>query len=348
MTKRERVLQSIRHKEADRVPKGELLIEASLANRLLGKDYPPDYFHFDRDTEIRELLNMDLINLGDWPAEEIGTDEKGSSKFRSVYGEEYVFNGKSKHVIKPGLEDIEDAQAYPVPDIKKVSGKLIAEFANSTELFVFSQIGGPVSMINEMLGMEDYLVYCLTNTKEICTVAEKIMEFETAKAKLFIDSGADAIMIADDIAYNTGAFLPPHIMDQVAYPFYKAAVREIKRYKDVPVFLHTDGDIRKMLEKIAACGFDGLHSLQPSAGMDIARVKKEYGSSLCLMGNIDLDYIMTFALPVEVEEAVKRTIEAASEGGGYILSTCNILVDVIPAENVLAMYRTADSYRVYK
>lgn len=348
MTKRERVKRAIAHREADKVPKGELHIEPLLIQKMMPGDYSLDYQDFHRDLAIRELLGIDLINLGDWPAQEIGRDRQGNIIYRSVYGEEYVHNGKSKHVLKPGLEDIENVAAYPVPDIGKVSGELIRRFATETDLFVFAQIGGPVSMINEMLGMEDFLVYSMTHTAEICRLAEKIMTYEIAKAKLFIDNGAAALIIADDIAYNSGAFLPPRIMAETTYPFYRQAIQEIKRHQNVPVFMHTDGDIRQMLADIAACGFDGLHSLQPSAGMDIAQVKREYGDRLCLMGNIDLDYIMTFATPREVSDTVKRTIDAAADGGGYILSTCNTLIDAIPVDNALAMYETAEAHGVYR
>ena len=347
MNKKERVYASIRHMEPDRVPKGELYIDPSLANKLLGKEYPLDYFHLQRDLEVRELLNIDIINLGEWPSEEIGTDENGYKKYKSVYGEEYVFNGKSKHVVKPPFDDIEDVDKYPIPDIKKCTGEIIEEYASNTDMFIMAQIGGPISMLNEMIGMEDYLVYCLTNTEEIITLGEKIMEYEIAKAKLFIDKKADGILIADDMAFNSGTFFNPELMRKIAFPLYKHAIKEIKKHKDVPVLLHTDGNIMKVMDDIVESGFDGLQSIQPSAGMDIAKVKKDYGDKLCLMGNIDLDYVMTFAPPEEVEEVVKNTIDIAAPGGGFIISTCNILVDVIPPENALAMYRTAEQYGVY-
>jgi uroporphyrinogen decarboxylase len=108
--------------------------------------------------------------------------------------------------------------------------------------------------------------------------------------------------------------------------------------------MHTDGNINACLGLIADCGFDGIQSLQPSAGMDIAKVKKEFGGRLCLMGNIDLDRIMTLATPEEVAETVKRTMDIAAPGGGFILSTCNILIDAVKPENALAMYRTAEEY----
>lgn len=344
MTCRERVLCTIGHKEPDKVAKGEVCVEGDLANRILGTNYPHDYQHYERDKAIRERLYMDLIDLGDWPAEEIGKDENGNTIYRSLYGYEYKYSGLSKHITRPPIADILDAATYRKPDISKVSGDLLRKFKETTDLFVFGQIGGPVSMLDEMFDMEDYLVYCLTNPHEIRLISEKVMEFELEKAELFISSGADAIYLADDIAFNNGTFLPPEILESLVYPFYKDIVTAIKKTKDVPVFFHSDGDLRKVLDRIVECGFNGLQSLQPSANMDIASIKKRYGDVLCLFGNIDLDYVMTMASPQEVADTVKRTIDIAAPGGGFILSTCNTLVNAIPVENAIAMYETAEQY----
>ncbi len=346
MTKKERVLAAIAHKQTDKVPKGEIYIEPNIANKLIGKDYPLEYQYFDREKEVRELLHIDFINLGEWPSEEIGTTEFGHKIFRSVYGYEFKSTGLSNQVIKPPIANIEDASKYPVPDIKKITGNDIAAFATKTDFFVFAQIGGPVSMTNEMLGMEEYMMYCLTNPNEIRTIGEKVMEFEVAKAKLFIDKGAEAVIITDDIAFNSGVFLPDQTMELVAFTMYEQAVKEIKKHKDIPVFFHSDGKMDVVFPRIIQCGFDGIHSLQPSAGMYIAQLKKDFGDQICLMGNIDLDHVMTFAKPDEVKRVVKETIDIAAQGGGFILATCNTLVDAIPPENALAMYHFAENYSI--
>jgi len=347
MKKKERVLAAIAHKETDKVPKGEIFIESNIANKLLGKCYPIDYQYYDREKEVRELLNMDLVNLGEWPSWEIGKDNMGNSLFKSVYGYEFKSSGLSSHVTKPPIDDISKYRKYQTPDISEINGDIVARFSAETDFFVFSQIGGPVSMVNEMFGMQDYMIYCLTNMNEIRHIGEKVMEFELAKAKIFIDRGADAILLTDDIAFNSGIFLPDEIMEIIAYPLYEQTVREIKNYKNLPVFFHSDGKMDEVIPRILKCGFNGIHSLQPSAGMNIADIKREFGKDLCLMGNIDLDHVMTFAKPEEVEKVVKETIDIAAPGGGFILATCNTLVDAIPPENALAMYNFAENYRIH-
>ncbi len=341
MTKKERVISAICHKTVDRVPKGETWIDGSLANAILKADYPLDYFDFDRDLAIRKRLNMDLINVGDWPSKPTGKMYDGYPVFLSNYGYEFI-QGVSKHVIKPPVEDIEDAANYVKPDIHQVNPTLVKRFSTESDFFVFAQVGGPVSMLDEMFDMEDYLVYCMTNTDEIALITDKVMEYETEKAKLFLDNGADAIFVADDIAFNTGTFLPPHIMDQLVFPYYKKLVCDIKAYKDVPVFAHSDGNLNAVLPRYVEAGFDGLQSLQPSAGMDIEAIKKEYGNDLCLWGNLDLDRLMSFGTPDEVKKEVRRIIDIANRDGGFILSTCNTMVGSIPPENVLAMMEESE------
>jgi uroporphyrinogen decarboxylase len=348
MTKKERMLTAITHREPDKVPKGELAIEGGIALQLLGKEYYDRLEPMDRELKVRDLLKIDFININEFPAEQIGEDEKGIKIYRSAFGDEFKDNGISFQMLKPALSDISDAPKYNVPDIRKCTTRMIDYYGKNSDLFLMAQISGPVSSLDWMLGMTDYMIYCMTDTDNVKILVEKVIEFEVGRAKIFIDHGANAILLADDIAFNTGLLLPPKIMEQVAYPYYKNMIQEIKRHKDIPVILHTDGYVYDVLDKIVECGFDGIHSLQPSAGMDIEKVKKNYGNALCLMGNIDLDYLLTFGKPNEVVAEVEKLIDIVAPGGGFILCTCNILINAVKPENAIAMYETAEEYGIYR
>ena len=182
------------------------------------------------------------------------------------------------------------------------------------------------------------MCYCITDTEAMVQLAGKIVDYEIQRAKLFLERGAEAILVADDMAFNTGPLLPPDIMREVAYPFYKKAVCEIKACKDVPVIIHSDGYLYDMIPDLIGCGFDGIQSLQPSAGMDIEKIKKEFGDKLCLIGNVDLNYLLPFGSPEEVKREVETLVQKAGPEG-FILSTCNILTDAVKVENAKAMYR---------
>ena len=348
MTPKQRVLAAINHREPDRIPKGDLAIEDGLLRAIVGNEKFEELDPWQRQLAAWRTLGADLVNVHQFPMQEVGRDDRGYPIFRSVLGDEHVMTPGSSQLVKPALADVAGAAAYTTPDVSQCRTEMLDWFRDNSDLFLFGQIGGPVSSLDWMLGTEDFLVWCVTHTDEITALAEKVMEFEVGRAKRFLDHGADAILIADDVAYNGGMFLPPRIMQRFVYPIWTDAVRRIKAHRNVPVLLHTDGDVRTALDPIVRCGFDGLQSLQPSAGMDIADVKQRYGDRLCLMGNLDLDRLMTFGTPAEVEAQVRLLCETIAPGGGFILSTCNILIDAIPAENALAMYRAAEEYGDYR
>jgi len=342
MTHKQRVTAAIEHRRPDRVPKGDLAIESGLLRALIGAEAFDRLGPNERLGEVWRLLDADLVNVHQFPMRRVGQTDDGLPVFRSVLGDEHVITEGSSHLHKAAIADIAEADDYAPPDPASCLTGTLDWFVANSDLFVFAQIMGPISALDWMLGTEDYLVWCMTDTPRVRLLSEKVIGCELSRAMTFLDRGADAILIADDIAYNRGLFLPPTIMAQLAWPIYHRMIGRIKAHRDVPVFLHTDGDIRTALGDIVACGFDGLHSLQPSAGIDIAQVKRDFGRRLCLMGNLDLDRLMPFAAPGQVQAQVRWLCEAIGRDGGFILSTCNSLIDAIPPENVLAMYGAVD------
>ena len=342
MTHRERVAAAIRHARPDRTPKGDLAIEPRLQRALAGAG---GYWGSDpmagRLAALRHL-DADIAHVHEYPVQSIGSDGEGRPVFRGAFGEEFACGEYGHTLIRRALAEPGEAFDYIAPSLDLATTSTLEFFRRESDLFVSAQVGGPISSLDWTLGMEDMMVWCLTDEDAMIAFARKMVEFEIGRACWFLDRGADLILIADDIAFNSGPFLPAASMEKLAWPFYRDMIRRIKAHRDVPVFLHTDGDIRSMLHEIVECGFDGIQSLQPSAGMDIVAVKRQYGDRLCLMGNLDLDRLMPFGSPDEITAEVRRLCREIGHDGGFILSTCNILIDAIPIENALAMYRAAE------
>lgn len=342
MTARERMMTALSHRCPDRTPKGDLSIEPKLEKALAATVGFTSGQPLPRRLAALRALNADLAHVHEYPVEPIGTDPAGCPVFRGAFGEEFACGEYGHTLVKRALQDPAEAFDYVAPSLDRATTTALEFFRRESDLFVSAQIGGPVSSLDWSLGMEDMLVWCLTDEEAMAAFAQKLMEFEIGRACRFLDHGADLILIADDIAFNSGPLLPAATMDVLAWPFYADMIRRIKAHRDVPVFLHTDGDIRTLLDKIVECGFDGIQSIQPSAGMDIVAVKKQYGDRLCLMGNLDLDRLMPFGTPAEIDTEVRRLCRTVGHDGGFILSTCNILIDAIPIQNALAMYRAAE------
>jgi len=340
---KERVRTAIAHREPDRVPKGEVAIEHAFARALVSEDLP------ERELVLRTLglLNMDIVFAADWPRPVIGRTPQGYAIRRDVWGRVMVDSGASIETVEYPIADLDRADDYVFPTVDSITGEDVRWFAERSDRFLAAIVNSVFEDVYNLIGFERYMITLATEPERLRPLAAQCAEFEIAKACKFLDLGAEMILIVEDIAHNTGTFVSPQALRTEIFPFMREQVSRIKGHRDVPVFFHSDGDLNTVMDDIIACGYDGLHSLQPTAGMDIAHLKAAYGDRLCLMGNIDINYVMPFGTPAEVARVVKETIEAAAPGGGYILSTCNTLVRDIPPANALAMYRAADEYGRY-
>ncbi len=96
--------------------------------------------------------------------------------------------------------------------------------------------------------------------------------------------------------------------EEFLYPFQKTVADAISK----PWALHSDGNLFPILDGLLKLGMNAIHPIQPSA-MDIGKMKAQYGSRVCLIGNIDLDYTLTLGTPEEVDaEEVKQRIGGRS------------------------------------
>ena len=91
-------------------------------------------------------------------------------------------------------------------------------------------------------------------------------------ARRAVDLGAQAILLADDIAHSRGLFFPPAFLETCYFPSLCTFLESVSDL-GVPVFFHSDGDLRQILPLIVEAGFHGLHCLEQSAGMDLAQVE---------------------------------------------------------------------------
>ena len=354
MTSRQRVYTAIKHSEPDKVPRGEIEIAPQLVARLLGRpenQYLSRGIPFEDALQVREMLRMDLVCVEmDLPKPIVtGVDSDGKELIRDIWGNIRVCDKErifAPYVVEPVMSGVEHLSDYEFPDIETFSAARARLWKNKTDYFVFVLLGGVFETARLLCGLEE-LCYCIySNLREVQDFLLRVAAFQAEVAEKAATAGADAILISDDFANNKATLLSPDMMSELVFPALKELVNSIKQ-KELFVFLHCDGNINEVLPDIVDCGFDGLQALQPSAGMSLAHVKRHYGDRLCLMGNIDLDYILPFGRKDEVEQAVKEAIEAGAPGGGYILSTCNILTQDIPVENVHAMYGAAEKYGCY-
>jgi uroporphyrinogen decarboxylase len=189
----------------------------------------------------------------------------------------------------------------------------------------------------------DQAVYFIERREQALEDAHRMVEGAIAQGVQLIEGGAEVIFMCADYCFNDGPFLSPRMFAEFVTPFLK---RQVDAFRAAGVFTikHTDGDIMPILDQLVAAGPDGLHSLDPMAGVDIKQVREIVGQRLCLLGNVNLAYVQQ-GPPEKIVESARYCLQHGGvSAGAYIYTTSNCIFTGVPLENYELMLRVRDEY----
>lgn len=160
-----------------------------------------------------------------------------------------------------------------------------------------------------------------------------------------IKGGLDGYALCSDYCLNVGPFLSPAQFSEFVTPYL---AKLIKGYRELGFYTikHTDGNIMPILDQIVEAKPDALHSIDPQAGMDIAKVKKMYGDKICLIGNVNCG-LMDSGTEEETAASARYALKSGMPGGGYIFSTSNCVytgMEMKKYELILDIWRKEGNY----
>jgi hypothetical protein len=307
---------------------------APLINRTGFMDSEMDHFSYDR-TAAAVKMGYDsawVMHVPIWRF-------RSSKGVSDIYGRYYdvVLDGRGNlgtPMYRGGLfRGPDDWYAWDKRDILR-----LPERANRTYLSIQKDFGDRIFIFGSFLfglfenswqplGFERFVV-ALKKEKDF---VRRYIRFYTDHYCLMLEAWADAGLpgacYSDDMAYRSGPMLNPRLMEEL-YGDALRRITETAHALGMKIIVHTDGSVYPLLEWFVDCGFDGIHSLEPTAGVELARVKEMVGDRLCLLGNIDITHILVDASREEVYEAVRQAIQAAGPGGGFILAPTNSHPDI--------------------
>jgi uroporphyrinogen decarboxylase len=166
-------------------------------------------------------------------------------------------------------------------------------------------------------------------------------------AQLAYDTGGiDGFILADDWGGTQALLMSPEHLREFFIPPFKRIVQGLKKF-GLPVLMHNDGNLWKVMDDLVATGIDGYHPVERAASMDLGRIKEQYKGKLCPVGNINNKTTMVNGTPEDVTREALECLKIGAPGGGYILATDHSIHDDIPNENVYAYIEAARKYGTY-
>ena len=161
-----------------------------------------------------------------------------------------------------------------------------------------------------------------------------------AQFKGALKAGYKCFCTADDMAYKSGPMISPKNYRKFVTPNAKR-VCDLVHEGGGLIFMHTDGYIDSVMDCFIEAGYDAIQPLEPTSGMTIERIKKNWGDKIACIGNVDTTTTLSFGTPEDARRYVHRCFSEAKGDNdkinGYIFAASGTLHNNVKLENALAM-----------
>lgn len=343
MNNRERAVRALERGVPDMVPIFELHIDERVRKGMCGTCSYEDF---------AEQYDLDVVMTGT-PSDNYRMEALDMTKkiYRDEWGVVRQFSEQTVSFPMEGpIKAESDIDHYTPPDprdpyrFRSLIG-LVERF--SGKRLIGMHVHDAFSYPSYLRGMDTLLMDLIDNPELVHRLVQIGVSHSIELMRKACELGAELFVFGDDYAGTKGPFMSPDHFRAFFLPGMVEVVQAAKRM-GAYVIKHSDGNIIPILDMIVDTGIDGLHPLDPEAGMDIAAVKKKYGGRICVIGNIDTGRLLSESSPGDVVKEVKRTIYEVAPGGSYMISSANSIHVKVRPENYEAMLRAAREYGNYE
>ncbi|MCJ7760795.1 uroporphyrinogen decarboxylase family protein [Candidatus Bathyarchaeota archaeon] len=369
LTHKERYMKAVDLESADKVPVDGTNLDLIHAQRILNREpmstlllsqkhndtIDMNYVVKHNQRMINEAsmrLDFDSLMVNDWHLYPEGFKPRfiDATSFVDHLGRIFRIKQdvKTTYWVDGIVKSPEDLEKLEFPEPEELNLDIVEEtVAEAKEEYpVVGMCHSVVTAPFEIRGGIDKLIIDLYRQPDFAKrLIEKVFRYQIGIVRRFIEAGVDIITEGDDLADLKGPMFSPKMLREFFFPYIRKFIEECHSHK-IPVMKHSDGNLYPILDDLIDLGIDGLHPIEPSV-MDLRKVKQQYGDEIFLRGNVDCIHILPYGTEDDVRRDVRRCIDAAAKGGGFILSDSNSLHSNVKTENIQAMVDETRKYGKY-
>lgn len=385
MDSRQRVLLALNHKEPDRVPidfggTGVSTICYQAYDDLreyLGlppRPYDPDnlggatwagvvvphediYQRLHSDVQMVSMDDPDNWELNVEYGDEfdVYVDEWGTGVYRPKGG--HYFDYRDFPIKEGTLEALNAWNKWPNPidegRWRNMRQRCIEVREKGRATTAFSVFGGGIfEQPSRIMPMEEFLMGIVSDPKFADAILGKMFDIYYDATVCMLEEIGDILDVWvywDDLSTQRGAMISTAWYERHLMPLHRKLFDKVKSMSNAKIFFHCCGSARVWIPYLIDVGVDILNPVQISAqGMDPVSLKRDFGKDIVFWGGAcNPQGVLAFGTPDEVVEEVRRNIDALAPGGGFIFANVHNIQNLVPPENIVAMFDTCYEYGIY-
>lgn len=188
------------------------------------------------------------------------------------------------------------------------------------------------------VGTETMLIAMIEEPEWVEDMFDTYLDRSIQHFNMIWDAGYrfDSIFWYDDMGYKNTPFFSNEMYRSLLQKYHKKAVAWAHDH-GIYARLHSCGDIMPLLPDIMDTGIDALNPIEIKAGMDVFKIKQDYGDRLVLHGGINA---VLWDDKEAIVEAIRQAVPVLKENGGYIFASDHSIPNSVSLENMQSIINT--------
>lgn len=220
------------------------------------------------------------------------------------------------------LKDTDDVRSFlaisaPSPDSNIEAAPVIhAETALGDTGIVMIDTPDPLCLAASLFNMADYTVIAMTEQTLFHQLLEHYSKTLLPKTEAVAKALPGRLWRIYGPEYASPPYLPPYLFREYVCQYVAPMIEVIHRYGGY-ARIHSHGNLKAILDDIAAMGADGLDPIEPppQGDVELRFVRERYGKDMVLFGNLEVSDIEN--VPTDLfSEKIKRAIDQGTSGTG--------------------------------
>lgn len=218
-----------------------------------------------------------------------------------------------------------------MPVLLDAIAKVRERFGDS--VLVCGRSPAPFSAATLVFGLQPVMMLIYDDPPLLQAMMRFLTDAAEAFARAQVQAGAHALWVGDCSA--SSRFLSLRHFHEFATAPAADHVARLKRLGATTIYFAAE----RLVPHLDATAKLGADIIGLSENADLAACRAAVGHKVCLMGNLDPINVMLNGTPDLVQTEVRRIVESAGRGGGYLFNTGEGVPIATPIENVRAMVR---------
>ena len=194
--------------------------------------------------------------------------------------------------------------------------------------------------LQDIRGYENLIYDFVDEVPNVHELIDIVESFNLAIIRRYLDIGVDVMTYPEDLGMQTGPMLTPEQFRKYIKPSYQRLMKPA-REAGVIIHMHSDGDIRELIDDIIEGGVDIINLQDNVNGIDW--IAKRFSGRTCVELDIDRQQITVFGTPKEIDNHIARIVKTIGSPQGGLMMIFGLYPGT-PVGNIRALMDAMEKY----